>query len=678
MPWQEIAHDRPQDAYMIGRRDHRNSHFMRRFAGERYYGLGEKSGPLERSGRRFEMRNLDALGYDARSTDPLYKHIPFTITDRGPLGAYGLYYDTLAHCWFDLGNEKDHYHPPFRAFRAQDGDLDYYFSWAPSVLEAVKQHHALIGGTAFMPRWGLGYSGSTMTYTDSDNAQERLLEFLEKLSSEDMPCDSFQLSSGYTAIKGKRYVFHWNTDRFPDVEAFTRAYREAQIHLVANIKPVLLEDHPRYREAEGKGLFIRDSETGGPEHSPFWDGTGSHLDFTNPATVSWWQSNLQAQLFDRGISSTWNDNNEYEVWDDEAVCDGFGEPIPVSLIRPLHGQLMARASHDAQIRNQPDKRPYLISRCGATGTQRYAQTWTGDNSTSWNTLRWNIPMGLGLSLSGFYNVGHDVGGFVGPKPDPELFLRWIQNGIFHPRFTIHSWKEDGTVNEPWMYPEITPLVRDTLKLRSRLIPYLYTLLYQAVADGEPILRPLWLDFPDDPRVRASEFDFFLGRQLLVATVVEEGATSRAVTLPDCPEGWWAFDGSTWHPGGVTLEIPVTLETIPLFVRGGSVLPMAAANARSDAAGDTHRIWRIYPQADGCDATQSLAYDDDGVSANALADNHCLTKLKLSHTDGTTRLDWTRRGAYKPAFKEIHLWLAGSGSLLVNGQPVPSGSSVPYA
>lgn len=286
-PWREIGRDRPQNAYMIGRRDHRKSHFMRRFSDERFYGLGEKSGPLERSGRRYEMRNLDALGYDARSTDPLYKHIPFTITDRGALGAYGLYYDTLAPCWFDLGNEKDNYHPPFRAFRAADGELDYYFSWAPSVLEVVKQHHGLIGGTAFMPRWGLGYSGSTMAYTDCDNAQERLLGFLKNLTTEDMPCDSFQLSSGYTAISGKRYVFHWNTGRFPDLDAFTRAYAEARIHLVANIKPVLLDDHPLYQRAADQGLFIRDSETGAPERSPFWDGTGSPLDFTNPATVSW-------------------------------------------------------------------------------------------------------------------------------------------------------------------------------------------------------------------------------------------------------------------------------------------------------------------------------------------------------------------------------------------------------
>ncbi|MCK7615878.1 glycoside hydrolase family 31 protein [Roseibium sediminicola] len=676
-PFREIARDRPQDAYLVGRKDHRKQHYMRRFADERHYGLGEKAGGMERSGRRYEMRNLDAMGYDARSTDPLYKHVPFTITDRGPLGAYGLYYDTMAPCWFDLGNEKDNYHPPFRAFRAEDGDLDYYFSWAPTVLEITKRQHWLTGGTAFMPRWGLGYSGSTMAYTDSENAQERLLEFLDKLSEEDMPCDSFQMSSGYTAIKGKRYVFHWNTDRFPDAKAMSQAYADARIHLIANIKPVLLDDHPMRGEAEKAGLFIRDSETGEAEQSPFWDGYGSHLDFTNPATVSWWQRNLKDQLFAKGIDSTWNDNNEYEVWDDEAVCAGFGDPIPVNLIRPLHSQLMTRASYDAQWENQPQKRPYLISRCASPGTQRYAQTWTGDNYTSWDTLRWNIPMGLGLSLSGFYNIGHDVGGFAGPRPGPELFLRWVQNGIFHPRFTIHSWNDDGTANEAWMYPEMTPLVRDALNLRAQLIPYLYSLLFQAVTEGEPMLRPLFLDHPDDPACREVETDFLLGRNLLVATVIEEGATHRKVTLPANGEGWWTFDGSQWHPGGQVIEVPVTLETIPLFVRGGTVLPMAAANQRSEPGLDTSRTWRIYPQPGGAPASQSLAYDDDGDTADALAGSHCLTRFRLARTDRTVHLDWRRTGSWHPAFDRVSLWLAGSDQLVVNGVENTRGQPVVF-
>jgi alpha-glucosidase len=209
----------------------------------------------------------------------------------------------------------------------------------------------------------------------------------------------------------------------------------------------------------------------------FWGGEGSHLDFTNPAAYAWWQEHVTQALLDNGIDAMWNDNNEYEIWDDEARCHGFGEPTRIGLLRSVQTLLMVRASYEAQRAARPDERPFVLSRSGCPGIQRYAQTWSGDNFTSWETLRYNIPMGLGLSLSGVPNTGHDVGGFYGPRPEPELFVRWVQNGIFHPRFCIHSYNTDGTVNEPWMYPEVLPIVRDLIQFRYRLIPYLYTLRF---------------------------------------------------------------------------------------------------------------------------------------------------------------------------------------------------------
>ena len=284
--WKLVAEERPTGAYMLGIRDHRNSHFLLRKPGEKVYGLGEKTGDLERSGRRYEMRNLDAMGYDAKSTDPLYKHLPVTFTVTPDAGAFSVFYDNLASCWFDLGNEFDNYHKPFRAYRALDGDLDYYFAWAPDMLPLVRGHTRLTGGTAFMPRWALGYSGSTMAYTDRPNAQEELEGFLAELSRHDIPCDSFQMSSGYTSIGSKRYVFNWNYDKFPDVESMTKKFADAELALIANIKPALLQDHPRFREALDAGLFITDSETNSYADAVYWDDSGAHLDFTNPAAVA--------------------------------------------------------------------------------------------------------------------------------------------------------------------------------------------------------------------------------------------------------------------------------------------------------------------------------------------------------------------------------------------------------
>ncbi|ADZ71624.1 TIM-barrel domain-containing protein [Polymorphum gilvum] len=676
--WRAFAQDRPTGAYMLGVKDHAHAHFLLRQPGERVYGLGEKAGELERSGRRFEMRNLDAMGYDARSTDPLYKHIPFTATRTADAGSYGLFYDNLAGCWFDLGNELDNYHKPYRAYRAQDGDLDYYMSWAPSLRDVVRSHVRLTGGTAFPPLWSLGYSGSTMHYTDAPDAQAQLEGFVRLVAEHDIPCDSFQLSSGYSSIGAKRYVFTWNRDKVPDPSAMARIFAEAGIHLAANIKPCLLQDHPMYGEAAERGLFVRDSEEAAPARSPFWDDEGSNLDFTNPDTIRWWQDNIAGKLLAHGIGSTWNDNNEFEVWDGSARCHGFGEETEIGLIRPLMPVLMTRASHEAQVAHAPDRRPYLISRSGAPGLQRYAQTWSGDNRTSWETLRYNIRMGLGMSLSGLYNIGHDVGGFAGPRPDPELFVRWVQNGIFHPRFTIHSWNDDGTVNEPWMYPEATPLVRAAITLRYRLLPYLYTTLYRAVAEAEPMLRPTFLDHEHDPRCFAETDDFLIGRDLLVASVVEPGARVRRVYLPDNATGWWDFWTGTWHAGGQDMTVPVTLASMPLFVRAGTVLPLADGLSRADAARDSRRTLAVYP-ASGRAEVDALEYADDGISADALESRHCLTRFSLRSDADALALDWRLEGCYRPCFDSVVVTLpAGERRpLTVNGRPAASGATVAY-
>lgn len=671
--WRTFVEERPTGGTLLGVRDNVHGHFLRRYPDEPVHGLGEKAGPLDRRGRRFEMRNLDAMGYDAETTDPLYKHIPVTMTRTAETGCWSIFYDNLASCWFDLGNELDNYHLPYRAYRAEDGDLDYYLRWAPEMLDLVKGHVRLTGGTCFPPRWTLGYSGSTMSYTDAEDAQAQLEGFLDRIAEHEIPCDSFQMSSGYTSIGPKRYVFNWNHDKVPDIDGMTAKFHDAGVHLIANIKPCLLQDHPRYDEVAAAGLFIKDSETGGPERSSFWDDEGSHLDFTNPDAIAWWQEGVTTQLLDHGIGSTWNDNNEYEIWDRQAQCEGFGEPIDVALIRPLHSVLMTRASEEAQRAHAPDKRPYLICRSGAPGIQRYAQTWSGDNRTDWKALRFNIRTGLGMSLSGLFNVGHDVGGFAGPRPEPELFVRWVQNGIFHPRFTIHSWNDDATVNEAWMYPEVTDHIRDAIRLRYRLLPYLYTLLWQAANEDEPMLRPVFLDHPGDPEAWAETDDFLLGRDLLVANVVDKGATTRRVRLPRNATGWWDFDTGQWHAPGTVVEKAVDLASIPLFVRAGSVLPMSGGAERGDPGAETERVLALFPTR-GAGTGEGKLYEDDGVSVDA---PYSLLHFTLTGDDGALKLDWKQEGTAAPvlASARVTLPVGETRSLSVRGSKLASGSDV---
>jgi alpha-glucosidase len=274
---------------------------------------------------------------------------------------------------------------------------------------------------------------------------------------------------------------------------------------------------------------------------------------------------VTAQLLDLGIAATWNDNNEFEVTNPRALAHGFGHPFPAREMMPLQTLLMLRASRDAQRAHQPDRPPFLVSRAGAAGMQRYAQTWSGDNRTSWETLKWNIPMGLGLALSGVSNTGHDVGGFAGPRPDPELFLRWIGFGVFMPRFSIHSWNDDGSVNEPWMYPDLLAEVRRLMRLRTRLLPYLAACLARYRRDYEPVIRPLFYDIPDDPRAWEPTDSFMLGDAMLVAPVVTPGARSLSVYLP-AGAAWrdgWSGERLT---GGVAVERPAPFAQPPFFLR----------------------------------------------------------------------------------------------------------------
>ena len=566
--WLEAMKDRPTQAYDFGWWGGTVRHYLAREGGEQYFGLGERSGAMDRAGRRFRLQNIDAMGYDAQTSDPLYKHIPFYITRKPESGlAFGLFYDTLSDCSFDFGCEHSNYHGPYRYFAADHGDLDLYVMAGPGVPEVVRRFTWLTGRPAATPDWALGYSGSTMSYTDAPDADARMDGFLEDLRRHDIPCSSFHLSSGYTSIGTKRYVFHWNTDKFPDPAAFVRRYAQAGVRLIPNIKAALLTDHPAYEAAAREGLLIADAE-GRPSLAQFWDAPGAYLDFTNPQTVGWWKRQVKAQLLDVGMAATWNDNNEYEVTDPRALAHGFGAPFPAVEAKPLQTMLMLRASRAAQLEHAPGEPPFLVSRSGAAGMQRYAQTWSGDNFTSWASLRWNIAMGLGLALSGVSNLGHDVGGFAGPQPDAELFARWVGLGVFLPRFSIHSWNDDGTVNEPWMHPEVLEEVRGLMRLRTRLVPYLARQLASYRDRFEPVLRPLFYDFPEDPQAWSEEVDFMLGPDLLVAPVVEPGVERRPVRLP-AGTGWrCGWSGETLS-GGTTTERLAPLDRPPFFVREGA-------------------------------------------------------------------------------------------------------------
>ena len=675
--WIGVLRDRQTQAYNFAHSLGEGPfHYTERLKDELVFGLGEKAGNLERSGRAFTMRSLDPMGYDAETSDPLYKHWPFYVVRNPRTGlSYGLFYDNFSTAVFDMGRELDNYHGFFRSYHGESGELDYYFIAGPLVRNVTERFSWLTGKTIFMPKWSLGYSGSTMTYTDADNAQEQLMKFISECESNGIPCDSFQLSSGYTSINGKRYVFNWNYDKFPDPKRFAADFHDRGVRLCANIKPALLLDHPLYDSLDKKGLFLKSRDGKCTELSQFWDDLGAYVDFTNAEAYDWWKKQVTKQLLEYGIDSTWNDNNEYEVWDGKAKAAGFGREIDVGLIRPVLTLLMMKASFEAQKEFSPESRPYLISRSGCPGMQRYVQTWSGDNRTAWKTIKYNIKMGLSMSLSGMYNIGHDIGGFAGDAPEPELLVRWVQNGTFTPRFTIHSWNDDKTVNVPWMYPAYTALVRKTMLLRARLAPYYYNLLYRAHEFSEPFVRPVFYNYENDEETFRESDDFMVGRELLVASVVNKGQFERDVYLPVESLGWMDFHTGLWYSGGQTVTVPAPIQYNPLLVRGGSIIPVNDAEIDFSTKDRDERGFMLFPPRFGKGSSSYCLFEDDGETQAYRKGAFAKVLVEMEWDSSGVSVTLSKEGGYELPYKTIALHLPDGDArpVTVNGKLVPKGA-----
>lgn len=620
--WNPLLQDRPMAAYRYLPGRGQFHHAQLRSLQAQHLGLGDKPGPLDRTGKRFRCLQTDALGYNAETSDPLYKHVPWVITGNNNDGYCGLFYDTMAECVFDLGAEHSNYHEHYRTVEVFENALIYYVLLGPKLKDVVERFQRLVGTPHLQPRWASGFAHTSMHHADADNAQEVMTDFVDQCQTRNMPISALHSGSGYTTREdGRRYVFTWNTSKFPERQQFFDHLHENELYSCANIKPVLLKEHPLFAEVEAFGGFITDAQ-GQPAIEMFWGGPGASLDFTNPETVKWWQAGVKEQVLGAGFTSTWNDNNECEIWDEEARLHGFGEGLYAMDVRPLQAILMLRASFEAAKEFDKSNRPYIISRAGPVGISRYAQTWSGDNYTSWHTLKWNLANGLSMSLSGFPLVGHDIGGFVGPKPDAELLCRWFEMMALHPRAVMNSWKpqEEDPASTPWMHASVEDEVRGVLELRYHLLPWLYHLGWKAHVDGVPVITPMLYYF-DDPDCQSDVSQFMLGESVLVAPVVEEGETSRKVYLPTTEGGWYrwspnAVNEGQWFAGGDVISVEAPLGQLPVFVRAGSVLPVAKHWLSGKPHDATEIALTCFAMPDVGDFSQSVFYDD-GLSWNYL-------------------------------------------------------------
>ena len=594
-------------------------HYLSREEGEHIYGVGDKGGGIDKAGRAFRIETTDCMGYNSKESDPLYKHVPFYICENS-VASYGVFYDTSCTSYLDFGKEINNYYEPYKYFRTDDNCVVYYVFFG-SKLEILQQFSALCGRQPLPPKWSFEYCASTMAYTDAENSIEEFHGFLDKLHETGLTCGGFYLSSGYTSIGNNRYVFNWNTEKFPNPKGFISEFADEGIHIIPNIKPAFLLDHPMYNELADRGLFVRNPD-GTPFVTQFWDGGGSYLDFTNPEAFDFWKEQVCGKLLDLGIDATWNDNNEFDIKDVDAVCFSGERACDV---RPTLTYLMTLASYEAQREKYPELRPFVSTRSGSSAVRRLAQTWSGDNRSEFCDLRYCHNIGLTMSLSSLMLYGHDLGGFTGDMPSRELLLRWLQHGIFEPRFTIHSWNKDGSATMPWSYPDIVPYVQRLFEQRRSLIPYLYSTAYKCVRDNVPMNAPLFLYY-DEEKLKGDVDAMLVGRDLLAPFVFDENKRMANVYLPK--DDIWYYDGVK-YVGGQYADVPYEpTDIVPYFIRGGCVFP-------------NKDKFVVYPVDDG--TFTSEFFNDDGLTFAYENGGCALLEFTVNCSEDTVELSFTNKG-----------------------------------
>lgn len=621
-----------------------------------FYGFGEKSGKFNKAQKFMSMSPKDAMGYNPKETDSLYKHIPFYIKlNRTSKKAVGYFYHNTYECDFDMGREKSNYWKPHSRYRTDGGDIDLFLIAGPQIRDVVRSFTDLTGKSAMLPKYALGYLGSSMYYPELEaDCDDAISDFIDATREEGIPVDGFQLSSGYCAVETeqgiKRCVFTWNKKRFKNPKDFFSQMEKRGICVSPNVKPGFLLIHPKFEEMKEKGMFIKASDSEEPGIGTWWGGRGAFTDFTNPKTRSCWKEMLKENVLQYGTSSVWNDNCEYDsLVDKDCRCDFEGKGGTIGQLKSVMSNLMCHITAEAIHETFGNVRPYIVCRSGHSGIQRYAQTWAGDNLTCWDALKYNIATMLGMSLSGVANQGCDIGGFYGASPEAELLVRWIQNGIFQPRFSIHSTNTDNTVTEPWMYRDCTGMIKKAVEFRYQLSPYFYSLMARAHETGLPIMEPMCSAFQEDENCYEEGVDFMVGDSLLVANVVEKGAAKRPVYLPK-GSTFYDYHTRTSYEGGQTIEIPVHLETIPLFLRSGAILPLAAnpmTNLRTQQVTDLKLLCAA--DRDG----QFTLYEDDGISMDY--EKGVFLKTRITMTAGErTFLDFKKEGSYETAVESVYL------------------------
>lgn len=638
-------------------------------AGEHYYGLGERTGGLDRRGRSLAFWNTDAydpaLGGYRPDQDPLYLSVPALMALRDGV-AHGTLVDSTFRLEWDLA-AADPGAQELRAFGAPH--IDLYVVAGPALRDVVRRTTRLTGRTPLPPRWALGFHQSRWGYWPDAELEAVGAE----LRGRGIPADGLWLDIQH--LDGYR-TFTWDPVGFPDPDGLLARLGADSFHVTVIADPGIKVDPgwPVYDEGLAGDHFL--VTPAGPVYQGVaWPGASAFPDFTRPETRAWWGAHV-AGLVERGVAGIWLDVNEPTTFPeggggttvpDDVLARGVDPPATMAEVHNVYAVLEATATFEAMRDAAPDRRPFVLSRAGTAGIQRVAAVWTGDAPSDWAGLANQLPMLLGLGLSGVPFVGSDVGGYSG-NASPELYARWMALGSISPFFRAHV-TSGVPGQEPWRFGvEVEDVSRAFILERSRLLPYLYGLFAEAQAEGAPILRPMAYEFQDDPRFVAVGDQAMLGPWLLVAPVVTPGAATRTVVLP--AGRWFERHSGAVYEGPGVIDVGVTLAALPTFVRAGAVVPVGPTLLHEGAAPLDPLLLDVYP---GAAPSQALLYEDAGDGYGDLA----RTLVTVAPTATGARITATRaEGSYQPPPRTILVRVRrvdqGATAVRLDGAPLAAG------
>ena len=661
---------------------------------EHYFGLGDKTGTFDRREQAYTLWNTD-IG-PQESVDPLYKAIPFFLAINGTR-SYGIFLDNTWRTWFDFGKQaRDAY-----AFGAEGGPLDYYFIYGPSAKQVVESYAYLTGKPPLPPLWALGFQQSRYSYTP----ESKLLEIATRLRTDRIPADVVYLDIDF---QDRKRPFTVDSKTFPNFPELVSELRKQHFRLV-NITDLHIAHAPNQGYVPYDSGHAGDHFVKKPDGSEFvgivWPGPAVFPDFTRSPTREWWGSLYQDFVKD-GVAGFWNDMNE------PSVFDGPGKTMPLDTIHRIeepgfttrtatHAEIHnivglenARATYDGLLKLRPDERPFVLTRATYAGGQRYGFTWTGDNSATWNHLRLATQMVLNLGVSGISFVGADVGGFDG-SPSSDLLTRWVELAAFSPFYRDHSAAET-LPHELWVNgPEQEAIRRRYVETRYRLLPYIYSLAEESSRTGLPLMRPIFLEFPEifapsSPGFDHLDTEFLLGRSLLVAPQpFGEMMDDYVLALPK--GSWFDFWTGEKMPPSVPAPPPITetvsakpgtkfpaprkihpkLDTMPVYVRGGTVLPIQPLIQNTEEIPRGPLELRVYPGAD----CQGTIYLDDGHTFAYQHGQFLRQNFTCEVDPKSLHLTFhAREGSYQPWWKFVEVvvydWPSARAEAKITGSTYP--------